>query len=76
MTAIDDLFRCDYCGSYAPLNAALISFDPGDVTVDSRPIEESGADEPGQQVQLWVPAVHCSPFCGRSATAPTGGSRG
>jgi hypothetical protein len=73
---MDVLFRCDYCSEYHPLHKAQLFFEDGDVTTDPRPVDESGAPEPGMPVQLVHPAVYCSPFCGRNATVAHGSARG
>lgn len=49
-----DLFRCDYCGELTDPSNALIAWAEADQLEDYR---------------LWIPAVYCSPYCGRSATS-------
>jgi hypothetical protein len=58
-----DVFRCDYCGQVTDLRHAMIFWTETGTVVD------------GDRL-LHVPAVYCSPFCGRSATAPAGSGRG
>lgn len=56
-----DLFRCDYCGTLAELDSAVIFWTQVDEIDDDR--------------RLWLPAVYCGPYCGRTATTRTGGNR-
>lgn len=57
-----DVFRCDYCSTLAPIRDAIIYWAQGDLLDDDQ--------------QTWLPAVYCSPYCGRTATASSGSGRG
>jgi len=57
-----DVFRCDYCSALTALHKAIIFWEFG--------------DELSTGEQLWIPAVYCSPYCGRAATARSGTGRG
>ena len=57
-----DVFRCDYCGSLAPIGPSDIYWEPLEAL--------SNGD------QLWLPAVYCSSYCVRTATARAGSGRG
>lgn len=59
---MSDVFRCDYCSSYADRDDAEIFWEPIDTLADGR--------------MLWLPAVYCSAYCGRTATARAGAGRG
>lgn len=59
---MSDVFTCDYCRNYAPLSVGIIFYGPSSMLPDGR--------------WLCVPAVYCSPFCGRTATARAGAGRG
>ncbi len=59
----DDVFRCDYCGQIADLRCAVIFWTETETAVDD-------------DRRLHVPAVYCSPFCGRTATTRVGSGRG
>lgn len=58
-----DLFRCDYCGALTEIHKAQIFWETADKLDDGI-------------TQTWIPAVYCSPYCGRSATARSGAGRG
>jgi hypothetical protein len=57
-----DVFRCDYCGELAPLNAARIYFEFTEDLADDR--------------SRWTPAVYCSDYCGSAHTSAAGSGRG
>lgn len=57
-----DLFRCDYCGVLSAPHKALIFWEQIDRTSDGD--------------LVWLPAVYCSPYCGRTATTRAGTGRG
>jgi hypothetical protein len=57
-----DLFRCDYCGQLADLDDGVIFWMRVDDLIDGS--------------TLYVPAVYCGPYCGRTATSRAGTGRG
>ena len=57
-----DVFHCDYCGSIALGDDGIIAWAQLDT------LDDGG--------RLWLPAVYCSPYCGRTATARAGSGRG
>lgn len=56
------VFRCDYCGEISDCDNARIFW--------------SHAEQLNDGSQRQTPAVYCSPYCGRTATAPSGSGRG
>ena len=56
-----DVFRCDYCGQYAGLEHAVISWRHADTLGDGR--------------DLWMPSTHCCAYCAEQAAAPLGSTR-
>lgn len=61
-----DVFRCDYCGHLADLDAGTTYYE----------LSDEIRDDHGEPVRLWVPATYCSPYCGRTATSLAGSGRG
>lgn len=57
-----DMFRCDYCGTLADIDDGIIFWTPIDTLDDD--------------VQLYIPAVYCGSYCGRTATSRAGTGRG
>lgn len=58
----EQLFRCDYCGTLADIDDAVVFWTEIDRLDDDRVLN--------------LPAVYCGPFCGRTATRSTGSGRG
>jgi hypothetical protein len=59
---VTDVVRCDYCGQYAAVDSARTVVEFDSVLDDGR--------------YLWLPAVYCSDYCGRTATNRAGAVRG
>lgn len=59
---MSDLFRCDYCGTLADTDGAFVFW--------------SEVDQLDDGTNLCIPAIYCSPYCGRSATTRAGSGRG
>lgn len=62
MSEYRDLFRCDYCGQLADIDRGVIYWAQVEYLDDDS--------------RLYVPAVYCGPYCGRTATSRTGSGRG
>ena len=56
------VLRCDYCGSYAPLDDAQVALEADQTLPDGR--------------VACTPTVHCSPYCAQQATSVRVGARG
>ena len=59
---MSDVFRCDYCGTCADLDAGRIFYTP--------------VDELENGDVLHTTAVYCSDYCGRTASSRSGSGRG
>lgn len=57
-----DRFRCDYCGQLAEPYRAVIFW--------------TQVDQMSDGMRMWLPAVYCSPYCGRTASTRAGSGRG
>jgi len=57
-----DRFRYDYCGQLAALDNAVIFW--------------SIVDELDDGTDVFLPAVYCGAYCGRTATSRTASGRG
>jgi hypothetical protein len=62
MSDQQDRFRCDYCGQLADLDDGVIFWAEIDTLPDG--------------TTLYIPAVYCGAYCGRTATTRSGTGRG
>lgn len=58
----EHVFRCDYCGTLADIDNGVIFWTEVD-TLDNGDI-------------LFIPAVYCGAYCGRTASTRAGTGRG
>jgi hypothetical protein len=59
---VNDVFRCDYCGTYASTRVATILWVPDAVVVID-----------GTDNTLCTTGLYCSPFCARQSGPRVGG---